>query len=374
MNKDSEAHYTSVGSIQFSKSAEAIPCDSKGLKTPEKEESQSRSWILSGVIAGLLFGFGNLCVVRISHFGFYVRELTLFGGFNLALAIFIIRTIQQRRERSAYRIKDEDSGNYYFSQQESPFWDPDTEKFRWAAVLAILMDSVTKISGGLTAILSFKYALYAEINQGAITTVFSISSIFVAMISFFIFGEKLTKFHLIGMFLLIGCALLIVFSKTSGSNEKMEIYGEEVDKVSTVLPVFFALLTTLIYSLRTICIKLYVKKLKFHTIDYMTYSYLFTGALFMPFCLKHTIEMGIIPEVVILGIVCGVLNGLASIFLFHATSTGVAGPAYALRNIEPIIQAIFGSIFFGSYLNSFQIVAIGVGIMGSLVITMKNKK
>mmetsp|Transcript_20804 Transcript_20804/g.23144 ORF Transcript_20804/g.23144 Transcript_20804/m.23144 type:complete len:107 (+) Transcript_20804:789-1109(+) len=106
----------------------------------------------------------------------------------------------------------------------------------------------------------------------------------------------------------------------------------------------------------------------------MTYTYLTSGTIFSGILFVNIYNHGIMEDVAILGIACGVLNGLASIFLFYATSVGIAGPAYALRNIEPIVQAIFGSIIFGLYLNYYQIIAIVVGILGSIVITVFGRK
>ena len=58
-----------------------------GMTTPlqkrkEKEEKRDSSnmWLVSGVAAGFCYGFGNLCIVKTSHFGFYTRELILLGG------------------------------------------------------------------------------------------------------------------------------------------------------------------------------------------------------------------------------------------------------------------------------------------------------
>mmetsp|Transcript_13438 Transcript_13438/g.15092 ORF Transcript_13438/g.15092 Transcript_13438/m.15092 type:complete len:116 (+) Transcript_13438:751-1098(+) len=102
----------------------------------------------------------------------------------------------------------------------------------------------------------------------------------------------------------------------------------------------------------------------------MTYSYLLSGAVFLPHVFQSMSDNGYVFEVIFLGILSGVLNSFASFFLFYATSTGVTGPAYALKNIEPIVQAVLGSFIFGIYLNGMQIFAIMLGILGSLTLTI----
>jgi len=284
----------------------------------------------------------------------------LMGGLCQAIVFLIGRFIYVKHK----------TGNYW-NWENSGFRDPKTDDFRWKAVFAVLLDVVIKVLAGWLVIISFKYALYAGINQGAITTIFTLSSIYVAIISWFLFNEKLNKFHIIGMLLLIVCTVMIVFSKRdAGVKKKLTFYDEEVMEVSSFVPVSFALITTFLYSIRTIYVKLFVRKLKFNSFDYMTYSYLISGAIFVPFVYLDTIEIGFIPEVVYLGMLSGVLNGLGAFFLFYATSNGVTGPAYALKNIEPIVQAVFGSLVYGQYLNQNQIIAICLGILGSLTITV----
>ena len=337
-----------------------------GITTPvqkrvkrEKYKTKGHSWIYAGIAAGILYGSANLLIVKISHFGFYTRELMLFGGFIQAFFFLIGRFIYVKNK----------TGNYW-NWENSGFRDPRTDTFRWRAVFAVLLDAVVKVIAGWLVIISFKYALYAGINQGAITTIFTLSGIYVAIVSWFLFNEKLNKFHIMGMLLLIGCTIIIAYSKRQSHAKKFEVYGQEVEEVPAIIPVGFALLTTVIYAFRTVYVKLFVHNLKFNSFDYMTYSYLLSGAVFIPPLFMDLYNNGFIPEVVILGITSGAFNGLASFMMFYSTSHGVTGPAYALKNIEPILQAIFGSVVWGQHLNLNQGIGIAMGIFGSLTLTL----
>ena len=160
------------------------------------------------------------------------------------------------------------------------------------------------------------------------------------------------------------------FQKKTDASKTLKIYNQEVQEVSPLYSVGFALITTVLYSFRTIYVKLFVKELHFNSFDYMTYSYLLSGIVFVPFLLADMYENGFIPDVVILGMASGVLNGFAAFFLFYATSTGMAGPAYSLKNIEPVVQCIFGVFFLDQHINISQFIAICMGILGSLVLTL----
>mmetsp|Transcript_31883 Transcript_31883/g.28232 ORF Transcript_31883/g.28232 Transcript_31883/m.28232 type:complete len:134 (+) Transcript_31883:203-604(+) len=132
-------------------------------------------------------------IAKAAHFGFYTRELILLGGFIQAFIFLIGRFFQVKY-----------STGRFWNWENSGFRDPETNQFRWIAVFAIILDAFIKVTAGWMVIESFKYALYAGINQGAITTIFALSGIYVAIISWFLFDEKLNKFHMIGMFLLFG--------------------------------------------------------------------------------------------------------------------------------------------------------------------------
>uniref|UniRef100_A0A7S3J7A7 EamA domain-containing protein n=1 Tax=Euplotes harpa TaxID=151035 RepID=A0A7S3J7A7_9SPIT len=353
-NKDS----ASLGVPLYAKNLGMVTPLNQRIKKAEVNQ-KSNLWLWIGVVAGFCYGFGNLCVVKISHFGFYTRELILFGGLFQSIAFLIGRFIYIKSQTG-----------HFWSWENSPFRDPKTDTFRWKAVFAVFLDAFIKVTAGWMVIISFKYALYAGINQGAITTIFALSAIYVAIISWFVFGEVLNRFHILGMILLVGCTILIVFSKSSSSGKVLKVFDQEVESVSALVPVGFALITTVLYSFRTIYVKLFVKELNFNSFDYMIYSYLLSGGIFVPFLLMDMYENGFIPEVVFLGTLSGVLNGFGAFFLFYATSVGIAGPAYSLKNIEPVTQAVFGFFFFGQELNYLQVIAITMGVLGSLVLTL----
>jgi drug/metabolite transporter (DMT)-like permease len=52
-------------------------------------------------------------------------------------------------------------------------------------------------------IFTFKYALYAGVNQGIITSLFALSSVYLAIAAYVLFNEKVTKAQTVGMFFMI---------------------------------------------------------------------------------------------------------------------------------------------------------------------------
>lgn len=61
-------------------------------------------------------------------------------------------------------------------------------------------------------IMTFKSSIMAELNQGVVTSLFSLNSIFMAIIGTFMFKEHMHFNHYIGILLLLVCSLLISFA------------------------------------------------------------------------------------------------------------------------------------------------------------------
>ena len=106
----------------------------KKVEKAQKSEN-SNNWLIAGVAAGFCYGFGNLCVVKTSHFGFYTRELVLFGWLIQALTFWVGRFFYVKH-----------STGKFWNWKNSPFRDPETDKFRWSPVWAVILDTIIKVT------------------------------------------------------------------------------------------------------------------------------------------------------------------------------------------------------------------------------------
>jgi len=59
----------------------------------------------------------------------------------------------------------------------------------------------------------------ADVNVGVITTIWSIQPFIASILDYLIYNEKLMRFHLVGMVMIVGGALAIGYS----SNEKASL-------------------------------------------------------------------------------------------------------------------------------------------------------
>ena len=73
---------------------------------------------------------------------------------------------------------------------------------------------------------------------------FAFSSVIIAIAAFFIFGERLTAYHIIGIAFLISCIIIFAFSGKEKANDSLTVQGDIVGKVTPLIPIAFSLLTT----------------------------------------------------------------------------------------------------------------------------------
>jgi drug/metabolite transporter (DMT)-like permease len=78
---------------------------------------------------------------------------------------------------------------------------------------------------GVNSTLAIKFALKAAVSPSVIMSFLSMTSFFVAVAFYFLFKEKLTIKHVIGMALIIASIVIIAVAKSQ---------ADEIDNVSTI--------------------------------------------------------------------------------------------------------------------------------------------
>lgn len=128
------------------------------------------------------------------------------GVFPLCLALFIYSFVQKDWSWGV-------ENNSLFRKQ----------KWSFGLILIIVIDTTNTILASWAVIMTFKYAILSQTNQGVIQTLFSLSSVFLCIIGRIVFHERMRHFHYVGIILLIGCSILISFSDDSSKAKSFEI-------------------------------------------------------------------------------------------------------------------------------------------------------
>ena len=199
---------------------------------------------------------------------------------------------------------------------------------------------------------------------------FSFTAVFLMFSSFIIFRERPNNFHIIGMFCLIISTIIIGFSGHKGEEKHIIIEGEEVQLISKFVPIAFAIITTLYFCIRSLCIKAYRIKMKFTIPELMSYSFLIHGVIFLIICLYNILNYGIDPKLLINSILGGIFQALGGFCSYYATSHGYSGPASALVNIQAVIQLALIWIFMKQLPTPLELVGFVLGIFGSFVMVI----
>ena len=84
-------------------------------------------------------------------------------------------------------------------------------------VYLLLTQSVPTLLGLFLVTYSFKFAKYADINQGCITGIFAITSIYIATLFYFAFGEIISMSKIVGLVFMCGCILCLVLESSKDS-------------------------------------------------------------------------------------------------------------------------------------------------------------
>ena len=67
----------------------------------------------------------------------------------------------------------------------------------------------------------------ADVNVGVITTIWSVQPLIAAVLDYFIYSEKLMRFHLVGMVMIVAGAIAIGYSSNEKENLMVDVRVEE---------------------------------------------------------------------------------------------------------------------------------------------------
>lgn len=105
------------------------------------------------------------------------------------------------------------------------------------------------IVNGLSNILitlTFQYGYMSHANSGIIASIFSTSVAFTCLIFFFMYNQKLTKYDLLGILLIVVCVVMISVGQGSAST------GGNIETGNLTIAIIFAVITGLSFSINSL--------------------------------------------------------------------------------------------------------------------------
>ena len=234
--------------------------ETKSHQSHTDEQKSSKVWIITGLGAGIMFAFSNFLMGEASHLGVKARVMSAMGNLTGILLFFFFSTIYSAYYKAPRIVTLKLFINF------------ETKRLSYCSIAAVLFDSILSVFGGMTLFWSFQYALYADLNQGVITTIFAFTSILLAGSAYVFFGERLTSYHIVGMTFLGICIILVAFSGNVKEKNVLVVQGDIVERVTPLIPIGFSLITTIYFAARTLYLKQFSRMFNSMVPEFTAYS------------------------------------------------------------------------------------------------------
>ncbi|CAI2371812.1 unnamed protein product [Moneuplotes crassus] len=327
----------------------------KPKNPPEKNQKLS---LLYGVFAGILFGLGNYTLGIHVKMGYLA---TCIQG-NGALLVIVISTVCSVL---ASVIKKKQ----IWTWEDSNFRNNQTGGFHWKNLAGILIYCLVVILTALCINLTFRFALYADINQGILTSIFGVSALISAVLAYFLFGDKLKNYHIFGMIMIMFCVIGFAFGQTSKIHHKT---NSENATFYSILSISLACLCPLGFALQGMTARYTSENYGLDSSILTACSYTILNVLYLTvtICMYSTDEHPFILSEYLIILFSGCILYFGVLCVNKALVLGLAGPVFSLENIEVIIMTILDIIFMGVYPNSIEILSACVGVAGCITICL----
>lgn len=184
--------------------------------------------------------------------------------------------------------------------------------------------------------MAFKYAKLAGINQGVVTVMVVMATIFNTFTFYFLFGEKPGGTKVIGMlFCITATVLLSVNSAMQEEDMTVEhVEGETSREAYAFYSLGFAILVPIGFSLKHLMIRKF--KAGYRPIDLVMDSSILENICFCFVSIYELVNNGMNGKDVLLGGASGVLRNLGNQFMGIGIAYGQGGPGQALMSTNSI--------------------------------------
>lgn len=204
-------------------------------------------------------------------------------------------------------------------------------------------------------------ATLAKINYSLVLNLYSLCPFLIAIGFYLVFGERLTRFHGLGMAMMLTCVVI------TGESYKVK-EGEDgpQNTLALLLPLALALLSALLITLSSIVSRYTVTHGGISSGQLMADSYMLKSIVVMviylcmdrPYSLATILSIGGVSFLSYLGV----------LLITEAVVHGKAGPSQALCEVQSPFLLALEILFIGKVPNYLQAIGFGVGVLGGLCI------
>ena len=164
-----------------------------------KTDSKKKFMPLPSLAAGLCFGLCNFFLGMISEDAVAASYIFSIGAIAFAIIFRAGEAAYNRYTKGTYFVWD--NSNFY-----------EGIHFNWMNLLGLILRATVNITYQLAVLFALMYASRAGLNQGVVSSIFSLYCVYTSIIFYFLFHERLTRKLVLGIFLMISCVFFIAIS------------------------------------------------------------------------------------------------------------------------------------------------------------------
>mmetsp|Transcript_25254 Transcript_25254/g.28004 ORF Transcript_25254/g.28004 Transcript_25254/m.28004 type:complete len:233 (+) Transcript_25254:369-1067(+) len=221
-------------------------------------------------------------------------------------------------------------------------------------------------AAGFALVYAFHCAKYGNLNLGILTSLFGLSSIFSAIMAYFIFGDKLKMYHIIGMIMMLLCILGLVIGSTKNLNLPCSTTEANSRLLHALIAIILATMCPILSTGGGLTVRYFNWYHDFNPLD-MTISMYFLNNLTLMLPLILTYTYGTHPFILyqyLEIVLSGFIAAIGIMFMNKAVTLGLAGPVFAISNIQVILQTSLDATINGVIPSLIEIIAASLGVLG----------
>lgn len=274
--------------------------------------------MLVATISALCFGLSNLLIGKVSAYGLYVRPYILLGNFTIGILYLLYMYFFRSKSFNQLLID--------FNIVEVEYY-----KIDYSFVLKVCTDALLLMAGEYLLLLTFESSLYAEINQGVISSLFILSAINTAIFTWFMVGvrnrlfahtndhyynfmyrEQFNLYHGVALILILASAIMLMFNPYSDDKGYVEVFNKYLPIFPPINAIFLMALTTIYFTAKDLVFKSHVITYLCSPYKLYTLTVSFGGVFMLLLTLLQHFQYGIDKQEFLEGFMGGVLQSTAT--------------------------------------------------------------
>ena len=266
--------------------------------------------------------------------------------------------------------EDENPCDLTFAEQPSP---DKVYIFRWKNLMLVLLTQALPVLLDLFVLShTFQVAKLGQLNDAYITCLFSLTSIYVAVMFHFAFREELSRSKIVGMLLMVVTVITLTTNKHRDTdNQALTEISSKWKQFYQLTALALGVLGPYMWTCKYYYLKIALELRCFHTEDLAVDQYLITsGALSCVFLANHA-ENTYDGTHLFLSSVTALFFFLGTLCSMKAFENGQGGPILALVSSQVLISVLLHHALFSSKgLSGVQLTGLACGLVATVIITM----